>query len=53
MKKITFKSNCKKEYPENYFNWDYQKTIISNLYFKKEFEYKKDISNHITKLFTQ
>tara|TARA_R110002072_G_scaffold302273_1_gene484528 strand:+ start:1247 stop:1705 length:459 start_codon:yes stop_codon:yes gene_type:complete len=49
MKKITFKSNCKKEYPENFFNWDYQKTIISNLYFKKNFEYKQDISNHITK----
>ena len=49
MKRITFKSNCKKEYPENYFNWDYQKTVISSLYFKNEFEYKKDISSQITK----
>ena len=49
MKKITFKSNCKKEFPENYFNWDYQKTIISNLYFKNEFDHKKDVYNHINK----
>ena len=49
MKRITFKSNCKKEYPENYFNWDYQKTLISSLYFKNEYEYKKDISSQITK----
>jgi len=49
MKKITFKSNCKKEYPENYFNWDYQKTLISKLYFKNDFDYKKDVESKITK----
>lgn len=49
MKKITFKSNCKKEYPENYFNWDHQKTLISNLFFGNDFEYKKDIESKISK----
>lgn len=48
MKKITFKSNCNIEYPENYFTWDYQKTIISNLYFNNEFKHKKSIELKIT-----
>ena len=49
MKKITFKSNCKNEYPDNYFNWDYQKTLVSNLYFNNEFEHKKDVESKIFK----
>lgn len=49
MKKITFKSNCKNEYPDNYFKWDYQKTIVSNLYFDNDFEHKKDVELKISK----
>tara|TARA_Y100001980_G_C14469892_1_gene250262 strand:- start:142 stop:600 length:459 start_codon:yes stop_codon:yes gene_type:complete len=49
MKKITFKSNCKNEYPDNYFSYDYQKTIVSNLYFGLNFEHKNNIEKQISK----
>jgi hypothetical protein len=47
MRKITFKSNYKKEYPEICFHYNHQLTLISNLYLNNDFDYKEDICRFI------